>query len=189
MRKVNLLFVLFISCSLHVYCQDIADEGEIKHYRSYSSLFKNVIQVYLDSTYNRFGCANTDKLSILQRIGSDSTKKYYYYELRNMQNMPFHVDNYLEELKEMGKVVLMVDSIRVFIRESVLNDLPFKDSIEYIGKQHIILKYGNSFELCLPGASDYLRFVFLPNDQIEIERYECYMPLRTPHPSTTKPFQ
>jgi len=182
MRKVNLLFVLFISCSLHVYCQDIADEGEIKHYRSFSSSFKNVIQVYLDSTYNRFGCANIDKLSVTKMNNN-------VYDLINIQNMPFHVDNYLEELKEMGKVVLMVDSIRVFIRESVLNDLPFKDSIEYIGKQHIILKYGNSFELCLPGASDYLRFVFLPNGQIEIKRYEYYMPLRTPHPSTTKPFQ
>lgn len=184
MKKIKIL-ILFFFCSLCVFSQDKVDGGEIKHYVSTSESFKNLIRVYLDSTYNRFGCTNTDKLSFIQRIGSDSIKNYYYYELLNIQNMPFHIDNYFKELKDMGNVVLTVDTINIFIREEVLKDLPFSDSINYLGKKDIILKYGGSFELCFPGGSDYLRFTFSSDGKPNIESYEYYMPIRS-HKKTKK---
>ena len=179
MDRFKIILILFVFCNPITFSQDKMDGGEIKHYFSDSKMLKNIVNIYLDSTYNRLGCTNTDKLSIIKRTGLDSTKKYYYYELRNIQNMPFLVDNYFKELKDMGNVVVTVDSVNIFIREEVLKDLPFRDTIHYEGEKNIVLKYGNTFELCRPGASDYLRFLFLPNGEAEILGYYFYMPLKS----------
>ncbi|MCO5269578.1 MAG: hypothetical protein M9897_11870 [Brumimicrobium sp.] len=178
MDRFKIILILFVFCNPITFSQDKMDGGEIKHYFSDSKMLKNIVNIYLDSTYNRLGCTNTDKLSIIQRTGFDSIKKYYYYEIDNIQNMPFYTNNYFKELEDMGNVVVTVDSINIFIREEVLKDLPFRDSIHYVGEKNIILKYGKVFELCQPGSFDFLRFLFLPDGKVD-KNYICLMPLKS----------
>lgn len=164
--------LIFFLNIINVHGQEIMDKGLIKYYVNYSSSFKNIVQTYQDSSYNMFGCSEVNILNITERLSYDSTK---YYEIRPMTLLR---PNDLVWFKSFNAVILKVDSINIFIREDVLKELPFIDSIIDVGEKEVVLKY-NSFETCLQyyGASDYLRFVFLLDGQYKIKSYQYYMPI------------
>lgn len=147
--------------------------GEMDFYKSNSKQVRDVVRFFQDTTYLLFGCDSMRKIAFWY----DSQR---YETLGEISMSPINLINSstLSKLIESDFVILIVDSVDIFIRQWLLFNSPLKDSIEYIGKRNYDLKYEN-FENCVNsyGANLIIHFLCLPNTPMKIVRCGFYIPL------------
>lgn len=173
MIRFLLLLSLLHFIALESYSQSSMDGlvEEIEHYRSNSNELRKIVETFEDTCQALYGCTGVRKLSFSPSTLFDSIGEI------DISAELLIEPGYLQKRAKLGKVILMIDSVKILVGKSILFDSCLGDSVEYLGKKEFELKY-EEFESCLHqfGVVMTMKFTCLPGEPPQVHHYGAYLP-------------